>query len=109
MNLDDYQAAAQKTAVYPGKGESLTYPALGLNGEAGEVADKLKKVIRDHRGDLKPETREAIGYELGDCLWYIAELAYELGYSLNTIAIMNIQKLSDRQARGKLGGEGDNR
>lgn len=109
MDLNDYQDAAQKTAIYPGKGDTLTYPALGLNGEAGEVADKLKKVIRDHHGDLDPATREAIGHELGDCLWYISEMAYELGYSLNTIAIMNIQKLSDRQARGKLGGEGDNR
>lgn len=109
MNLDDYQAAAQKTAVYPGKGESLIYPALGLNGEAGEVADKLKKVIRDHRGDLKPETREAIGYELGDCLWYVAEMAFELGYTLETIAVMNIDKLASRARRGLICGEGDDR
>jgi NTP pyrophosphatase (non-canonical NTP hydrolase) len=109
MNLNDYQAAAQNTAIYPGKGESLAYPALGLNGEAGEVADKLKKVIRDNHGEFDNERREAIAYELGDCLWYVAEMAFELGYSLETIAVMNIDKLASRARRGLICGEGDDR
>jgi len=109
MDLNEYQKLAQMTAQYPGKGENLTYPALGLNGEAGEVADKLKKVFRDNHGNFDPERKEAIAYELGDCLWYIADLAIELGYTLETIAIMNITKLSSRAKRGLIGGDGDNR
>jgi NTP pyrophosphatase (non-canonical NTP hydrolase) len=109
MALNDYQKAAQKTAVYPGKGKDLSYPALGLNGEAGDVADKLKKVIRDNHGEFDCERREAIAYELGDVLWYVSELAFELGYTLESIAVMNIEKLASRARRGLIGGEGDNR
>ena len=109
MDLNEYQVLAQKTAQYPGKGKDLAYPALGLNGEAGEVADKLKKVMRDNQGEFDPERREDLAYELGDVLWYIADLAIELGYTLDTIAHMNIKKLSSRARRGKLGGNGDHR
>ena len=109
MNLNEYQIEAQKTAQYPGKGKDLSYPALGLNGEAGEVADKLKKVLRDHKGDFNTELREDLAYELGDVLWYVADLAYELGYTLDTIAEMNINKLSSRARRGRIGGSGDHR
>jgi len=109
LSLNQYQQLAQKTAQYPGKGKDLTYPALGLNGEAGEVADKLKKVFRDNHGEFDPERKEALAYELGDCLWYIADLAIELGYSLETVAVMNVNKLSSRARRGLIGGDGDNR
>jgi len=109
LSLNQYQQLAQKTAQYPGKGKDLTYPALGLNGEAGEVADKLKKVFRDNHGEFDPERKEALAYELGDVLWYIADLAFELGLPLETIATMNINKLSSRARRGLIGGDGDNR
>jgi len=109
MEINEYQKLAQMTAIYPGKGENLTYPALGLNGEAGEVADKIKKVFRDNHGDFNQAKKEAIALELGDCLWYIADLAFELGYTLETVAIMNIAKLSSRAKRGLIGGDGDNR
>jgi len=85
------------------------YPTLGLTGEAGEVADKVKKVIRDRQGVFDVETREAIKLELGDVLWYVAQLASEMGYDLNDVAEANLQKLSSRAARGRIGGSGDQR
>lgn len=108
MNLNDYQQSALKTALYP-RQYAIVYPALGLNGEAGEVADKVKKVIRDNDGDFSPERREQIALELGDVLWYVATMAHDLGYSLDEIADMNIKKLADRVRRNKLSGSGDNR
>jgi len=108
MNLNDYQQSALKTALYP-RQYAIVYPALGLNGEAGEVADKVKKVIRDNGGDFSPERREQIAFELGDVLWYVATMAHDLGYSLDEIADMNISKLADRARRNKLSGSGDNR
>ena len=81
----------------------------GLTGEAGEVADKVKKVIRDRGGVFDADTREAIKLELGDVLWYVAQLASELGYDLNEVADANLQKLSSRAARGRIGGSGDQR
>ena len=109
MDLNEYQAQAQQTAQYPGKGKDLSYPALGLNGEAGAVADKLKKIIRDHQGEFSAELREDLAYELGDVLWYVSELAFELGYTLESIAEMNIKKLSSRAIRGRIQGNGDHR
>jgi NTP pyrophosphatase (non-canonical NTP hydrolase) len=82
---------------------------LGLVGEAGEVADKLKKVIRDHGGVLTDPVRDAVAKELGDVLWYLSVLAYELDYDLNTIAQGNLDKLASRQERGVISGSGDNR
>ncbi len=108
MNLNDYQQSALKTALYP-RQYAIVYPALGLNGEAGEVADKVKKVIRDDDGDFSSERREQIALELGDVLWYVATMAHDLGYSLDEIADMNIHKLADRVRRNKLSGSGDNR
>lgn len=108
MNLNDYQQSALKTALYP-RQYAIVYPALGLNGEAGEVADKVKKVIRDNDGDFSSERREQIALELGDVLWYVATMAHDLGYSLDEIADMNIKKLADRVRRNKLSGSGDNR
>ena len=109
MDFTEYQALAFETAVYPGRGESLYYPALGLNGEAGEVAEKVKKLERDHGGELTNERAEAIAKELGDCLWYLSEMATQIGASLEAIAQINIEKLSSRQKRGVIQGDGDNR
>lgn len=108
MNMNEYQAAALQTAVYPEQ-MRIIYPALGMNGEAGEVADKVKKVIRDNNLDFDAEKREAIALEIGDVLWYCATLAHDIGYSLEDVAKKNIDKLASRAQRGKLGGSGDNR
>lgn len=108
MTLDDYQAAARETALYPGH-HRVTYPALGLASEAGEVAGKVKKVLRDRGGDFGPEQIAAIKDELGDVLWYIAVLAGDLDLSLDDIAAGNVEKLRSRMARGKIAGDGDRR
>lgn len=108
MTLDGYQLLALETAVYPEE-HRITYPALGLAGEAGEVADKVKKVIRDNHGDFSPVKCEEIAMEIGDVLWYCAVLADRIGYRLDTIARMNCRKLKSRQLRGKISGSGDNR
>lgn len=111
MRLDDYQAKATATAIYPGKGElgGITYCTLKLNGEAGEIAEKVGKALRDNGGIIDHERRGALLLELGDVLWYVANLANELGYDLSDVAQANIYKLASRKARGKLGGDGDNR
>lgn len=108
MNLNDYQSAALETAIYPQEYD-IIYPALGLTGEAGEVSDKVKKVIRDSSGKFTQEVKNEIAKELGDVLWYIAVLADRLGYPLEVIGNMNINKLKSRKARGTLSGNGDNR
>lgn len=109
MNLfSEYQNAAQNTAIYPGAGTgedyALAYVALGLAGEAGEFANKIKKLLRDGTFDA-----EDLAAELGDVLWYLAQAATELGTSLGLIARDNAAKLSDRQERGVIGGSGDSR
>lgn len=109
MNFEDYQKKSRKTAIYPGAGKNFYYPTLGLIGEAGEVANKIKKIMRDKNDELDAVTREAVKGELGDVLWYVAQLATELNLSLSEIAEANIEKLYSRMERGKLGGEGDNR
>ena len=109
MDLNHYQTTALETAIYPNHGQNFTYPVLGLLGEAGEVADKLKKVIRDGDGLLTDPVRDAVAKELGDVLWYLAVLSYELDYDLNTIAQNNLDKLASRKARGVISGSGDNR
>lgn len=106
--LDQYQAEAAVTAIYPARYEVM-YPALGLVGEAGEVAEKVKKWLRDGKGDPGTLNKAPIAKELGDVLWYVANLAHDLGYKLSEIADMNIEKLKDRCERGVLGGSGDNR
>ena len=107
--FDEYQDEARKTASYPNIGHNIIYPVLGLTGEAGEVSDKVKKLFRDHNGELSDAYKEALAKELGDCLWYLSALSDEIGYSLQSIAEMNNAKLRDRQRRGKLGGDGDDR
>lgn len=109
MDFNDYQLSALTTAVYPNRGNNFAYPALGLAGEAGEVADKLKKVIRDNDGALTDPVREAVAKELGDVLWYVAVLAAELDYDLDSIAQSNLDKLASRKERGVITGSGDNR
>lgn len=108
MTLNEYQQAALLTALYP-REHAIVYPALGLNGEAGEVADKVKKVIRDNDGDFSAERKLEIALELGDVMWYIATMASDLGIDLDTIAQLNVEKLARRAKRGCLGGSGDNR
>lgn len=108
FTLNEYQQIALETAVYP-KEYNIVYPALGMAGEAGEVADKVKKVIRDGNADFTSKKREEIALEIGDVMWYCAVLADRIGYRLDTIARMNNHKLHSRQLRGKLGGSGDNR
>ncbi|MEA2208720.1 MAG: hypothetical protein QOF54_1197 [Solirubrobacteraceae bacterium] len=108
MELSEYQRLSRSTARYPRK-EALTYPALGLAGEAGEFADHAKKVIRDDGGEVTPQRREAMGKELGDVLWYVAQLASELGLELEQVAQDNLDKLLSRQRRGVLSGSGDER
>lgn len=107
MNLNNYQKKALETAIYPEQ-YKIVYPALGLNGEAGEVAEKVKKILRGDSA-LSEERRADIALELGDVLWYAATLANDLGYSLEDIAKMNIKKLEMRQKKGLLGGNGDHR
>jgi NTP pyrophosphatase (non-canonical NTP hydrolase) len=109
MRLSDYQERSRATAVYPDAGSNLTYPALGLCGEAGEAAEKVKKAIRDDGGELTDERREALAGELGDVLWYVAQLATEAGLDLDQIAADNLAKLLSRQERNVLQGSGDAR
>ena len=109
MNLNDYQTKSRATAKYPAIGHAVIYPTLGLVNEAGEVAGKIKKVFRDKNGQISPETREALKAELGDVLWYLAQTCTELELSLEEVAEYNLTKLLDRQARGKIQGDGDNR
>lgn len=110
MKFSDYQKQATQTALYPRvANHGWIYPALGLANEAGEVTGKLKKVIRDNDGVIDEDRRKDISKELGDVLWYIAQLATELEISLDDVAEANIAKLASRQERGVLGGNGDNR
>ena len=109
MRFSEYQRRSRETAVYPQLGENLVYPALGLCGEAGETAEKIKKAIRDDGGVLTDERREALAAELGDVLWYVAQLATEAGLELETIAATNLEKLASRQRRSMLHGSGDRR
>lgn len=106
MNFKEYQKRANATAIYDSK-FSILYPTLGLTGEAGEVADKVKKIIRD--GKSVVNERVEIAKELGDVLWYLAAVARDIGVSLDDVAMMNIEKLESRKERGTLQGNGDNR
>lgn len=109
MNFQEYQNKSRKTAQYPDAGKNFVYPTLGLSGEAGEVAEKVKKIIRDKGGVVDDETRDAIKKELGDVLWYVAQLSTEFGLSLDEVAEGNIVKLYSRLERGTIQGSGDNR
>ena len=106
-----YQQICTETQIYP-REHAVFYPALGLAGEAGEVANKIKKIMRDRKGDvnnLSGEIKDDIASELGDCLWYISALATDLGIGLDGISVENIKKLDKRQANNTLHGSGDKR
>lgn len=109
MNFTDYQTKARATAKYPVIGHGVVYPTLGLTNEAGEVSGKIKKIFRDKDGVIGEAEKEALKAELGDVLWYLAQVCSELNISLDEVAEANIAKLLDRQARGKIQGDGDNR
>jgi len=109
MTFEEYQKKSRETAVYPNKDNNFVYPVLGLVGESGEVAEKIKKVFRDDGGIITEQKKEDIKKELGDVLWYIAQVATELHLSLEDIASNNIEKLFSRKERGQLHGSGDNR
>ncbi len=109
LSFDEYQRRSAETAVYPEAGRNLAYPTLGLAGETGEVAEKVKKVLRDHGGTVSEETRAALRKELGDVLWYVAALCRELRLDLGDVAAANLEKLFSRKERGVLRGSGDER
>ena len=109
MEFNEYQKSARQTAIYSGAGKNFAYPALGLCGEAGEVAEKIKRIVRDGRDSINPEEVKEISKELGDVLWYVANLAAEVGLDLEAIAAENLEKLKSRRERGVLHGSGDNR
>jgi NTP pyrophosphatase (non-canonical NTP hydrolase) len=109
MNFTDYQTQSRKTAKYPAIGHPVIYPTLGLTNEAGEVAGKIKKIFRDKGGVIGEAEREALKGELGDVLWYLAQVCTELDLSLEDVAGHNLEKLFSRLERGKIGGDGDNR
>jgi NTP pyrophosphatase (non-canonical NTP hydrolase) len=106
MDFTEYQKKALSTAIYP-KEMAIIYPALGLAGEAGEVADKVKKIVRDN--NTTDEFKQNIAAEIGDVLWYCAVLANDLGFDLAHVANINLTKLADRLQRGVLQGSGDKR
>lgn len=111
--FEAYQLVSADTAIYPGAGtgedKAIVYTLLGLTNEAGEVAGKYKKVLRDSGGLLTDAKKSELAAELGDVLWYLANLAGELGFGLEDIAVANLTKLGSRKERGVLGGSGDNR
>ena len=115
MNFNTYQKLAKRTDYHSKReerkrfGNNLVNATLGITGEAGEFADKIKKLYRDKGGKLDATTKQDLIYELGDILWYIAKMARELGVPLDAVARLNIQKLSSRKKRGKLSGSGDHR
>lgn len=107
-NLDDYHAFVRSTKIYNEEAE-LIYPVLGLASEAGEVAGKVKKLIRDMDGQMTPEFFNDLISELGDVIWYVAATADDLGATLSDIIMLNYKKLSSRKSRGAIAGSGDNR
>lgn len=108
-SLNDYQKDAARTAGFVDIGHPVVYPTLGLVGEAGEVAEKVKKIFRDHDGQVSKEYKEMLTKELGDVLWYLSQVAAKLDLTLEEVAKANIEKLTSRKARNKISGDGDDR
>jgi NTP pyrophosphatase (non-canonical NTP hydrolase) len=108
-----YQEITGETAIYPGAKvgtyDAISYLTLGLTGEAGEIANKIKKIARDKQGEVSEDDAAEILKEAGDVLWYLARLCDELGGELSYVAQSNIDKLMDRKERGVIAGSGDNR
>lgn len=113
MELNEYQKESRATAKYPNAGDNFVYPTLGLAGETGEVVEKIKKLMRNdgaaHASDISEEKRSEFEKEMGDVLWYLAQLASECGLTLEDVARKNLEKLRSRMERGVLHSEGDNR
>lgn len=110
MTFEEYQKQALATVLSTGNEfKDLLHWVLGINGEAGEVAEKVKKIIRDKNGVITDEDKKELAKELGDVMWYIAVFAHDLGVPLDDIAKQNLAKLKSRKERGVLGGDGDNR
>ena len=109
MDIKTYQIKARLTAQYPNLGSNNIYPTLGLVGEAGEVAEKVKKVIRDKKGIFDEQSKKAIKKELGDVLWYLSNLCNEFDFSFEEVALENLEKLKNRANNGKISGSGDDR
>ena len=107
-DLDMYQQVAKTTAIYP-REQAIIYPTLGLTGEAGEVANKVKKIIRDGTIENHESLIQEISAEIGDCLWYISVLADDIGVKLSDIANNNLIKLENRKKKGTIHGSGDDR
>ena len=107
-DIDMYQKVALTTAIYP-REQAIIYPTLGLTGEAGEVANKVKKIIRDGSDSKDEKLVSEIKAEIGDCLWYIAVLADDFNIKLSDIASANIEKLALRQKNNTIHGSGDDR
>jgi len=108
MDFNKYQEAAVSTAIYPDT-HRILYPALGMAGEAGEVANKVKKIIRDGTDNLPEDWKDQLASEIGDVLWYCAALANDIGIPLSLIAAQNRDKLLERKQKGTIGGSGDKR
>lgn len=104
MTINEYQDKAIETAMY-GAGYAIVYPTLGI----GEVADKVKKILRDHNGEFTDEKKLEIAKEIGDVCWYIAALCRDLGFTMDEVCQMNLEKLASRKARNVISGSGDNR
>lgn len=111
--FDEYQGTTHQTCVYPTDDadtmEAIKYLTLGLVGEGGEIAENVKKMLRDDNGVITPERKAKLFSEIGDQFWYISELCSRLGFNMGEVAKANIAKLLDRKARGVLHGSGDNR
>lgn len=105
MKLNAYQSDARYFAVYPDKGNNIVYPTLGLAGEAGEFSNQVKKVLRDDGGSLRTERWDKLVDELGDVLWYAANIAEELGTTLEHVAAVNIAKLTERARQDSIHGD----
>ncbi|HEC72391.1 MAG: nucleoside triphosphate pyrophosphohydrolase family protein [Candidatus Thorarchaeota archaeon] len=109
LGFNEYQKIAFSTAIYPNKNNNFVYPVLGLVGETGEVAEKIKKIIRDYNSEITDEMKIAIKKELGDVFWYLAAVCTELEFDMEDIAWDNLKKLESRRERGKIQGSGDDR
>lgn len=111
MTFREYQKETDKTAVYPKdtRKEAINYCILGLVGEAGELANKFKKCLRDDNGVITNQKHKELFDEAGDCLWYLSQLATELCVPMSDIAKSNIEKLQRRRANNTISGSGDNR
>lgn len=109
MEFNEYQSISRQTARYPKIGEKFIYPVLGLVGEAGEVAEKVKKLMRNDGGHIDEEFKRLLKKELGDVLWYLSQIASEFDLSFDEVARHNLDKVLDRQARGVIESKGDER